>query len=162
MTRKWKLVYVAALSGVCAVALTACMYGPNTLRIVIAKEAILPPMVGHWVYCGLWDSQALPGEEEIGQAQVELTTTEEAKTIPILTVQDGGDHWQGVPGTEYVLEVWVDLNDNYPFLSNAAGSGIDVPESGIDYVTSPARLTLVLGSDFLGTEVTIAEFVRAP
>jgi hypothetical protein len=149
-------VRLAAVLGTCLAALSGCGYGPNTLRVVISKEAILAPMVGHTVYCSVIDLAVPAGSNSIGFGSESLTTTEQSKTITIQAVPNpsGHDAWQGVPGTEYGLAVWVDLNDNYP-------ASTSMPESGIDYVTSPEQVTFVATSDFLGTEVTIEQFVRA-
>jgi hypothetical protein len=147
-----------ALIGLCTGLLSGCnTNGPNRLHVQIAKGAVLPPMVGHTVYCGVIDLLAAPGAETLGGGHEVLRTLDESTLVPILANPNpsGHDMWEGTAGTTYGLEVWVDLNDNYP-------STMTPPESGIDYVTSPARLQFVLDAGPEGTVFVINQFVRAP
>ena len=128
--------------GLCVGLLMGCIgYSSNGLRIVITDNAITPSMDGHHVSCSVFEEGGLDCLAWGGD------TLRDGRSVTI-GLYDGiqGGSWEGVPGQTYDLEVWVDMNDNVEE---------EPAEPGIDYVTSPTRLKVVLEESTFGMEFVV-------
>ena len=137
---------------VCLAVLAGCVgYGKNRLRLVIAADAVVAALDGHVANCAVFESGAADSVAWGGDA----LKAGASATIPMHTSvgaswPDLG--WQGDPALTYELEVWIDMDDD------TMG-----PESGVDYVTQPSRLDLVLDNAKCGTVFVVdGPFVVAP
>lgn len=143
---KWfRALAMAGLTfSLCAGVLVGCVgYGPNRLRVLITDAAIEPSMDGHRASCGVLEPGGVDGVAWGNE------TLRDGGSVTIPMYHSTGAPWpdcgwEGVSGVTYGIEVWIDMDDD-----------LEGPEAGIDYVTTPVRLDLVLDASSCGTEFVI-------